>query len=292
MLLALGILSGCTIDQHMQKTIKIEDPVASEDESQFHGLIINFLKLPDGESSIVRLPNGKTMLIDTGSEQDVSTIQKELAARKITRLDYVVISSDLPNHAGGYAKLAQAIQIETVLLPKLTAYSIRQSVPIEKEMRVVLLAAGDTLTLDAGVSMFVLHPSENLLLAPQDNSLVFQIIHDKIHFLFTGGIGEEAEERLLVLQKKQLPSEIIKVAEQGSSQSSSQPFLTAVDPQVAVIQTGKSLEAMKDNEEEIVERLHESWAETYITSQQGTITLLSSGNDYRVLKEKKGKGMR
>lgn len=292
LLLLLGAVCGCAVDTDESKTIKIDDPFASESEEQFHGLVISYWKLPDGESSFVRLPNGKTMLIDTGSERDVPTILDDLSRRKVTKLDYAVITNDLPNHVGGYAKLAQTLQIDTLLLPKLIGYSIRHSIPIAADKRVILLSERDTLPLDSGISLFVLHPSENLLLAPQDNSLVFQIKHDKLHFLFTSGIGEAAEERLLERYKEHLRAEVLKVAEQGSSQSSSQPFLTAVDPQVAVIQTGKSLYDMKANEEEIVERLHESWTETFITSQQGSITVLSNGKNYRVIKEKSGKGRR
>ncbi|MFX6567384.1 hypothetical protein ABTG51_20085, partial [Acinetobacter baumannii] len=86
----------------------------------------------------------------------------------------------------------------------------------------------------------ILHPSENLFLSPQDNSLVFMLQQEKIRFLFTSGIGEDAEERLIQQDGKKLKAEVLKVAAQGSNQASSQPFLSLVDPQVAVIETGKS----------------------------------------------------
>ncbi|MGO0061049.1 ComEC/Rec2 family competence protein [Brevibacillus fluminis] len=292
LLLLLLVPAGCSIDHHVQKTIKTDDPKASESEEQFRGLIINFFQLPDGESSLVRLPNGKTMLIDTGSEKDAPMIVKELAARKITRIDYLVLTNDLPNHTGGYGELAKAIQIDSVLLPKLTAYTIKHAVPLGDVKQIQLLAAGDTLPLDQGISLFVLNPTDNLHLAPQDNSLVFRLTHKKMHVLFTSGIGQAAEEQLLMRDKAHLPSEILKVGEQGSNQSTSQPFLQAVDPQVAVIQTGKSLPDIKNDEAETLERLHESWTETYLTSQNGTITIFSSGDDYRVKRDKKGKGAR
>ncbi|CAJ1002801.1 hypothetical protein BSPP4475_10780 [Brevibacillus aydinogluensis] len=84
----------------------------------------------------------------------------------------------------------------------------------------------------------------------------------------------------------QLKAEVLKVADQGRNQASSQPFLSKVDPQVAVILTGKSRNELKDSQEEVLERLGESWAETFITSQHGTITILSNGRDYRVVKRK------
>lgn len=282
-----GTVTGCTIDSHLQQTIKIDDPFKSESEQQFLGLIINYLALPEGESTFVRLPGGKTLLIDTGGARDTNAILSHLSERKVIKLDYCIITNDQPAHAEGYRELANVLQIETVLMPKLTAASIQAVVPIASDKKTVYLAEGDKLQLDEQVSLHVLHPSEHLFLSPQDNSLVFQLVQDQLRFLFTSGIGEAAEERLLERHKEELPSAVLKVAQQGSNQSSSQSLLTAVDPQVAVIQTGRSHIDMHNGEEEIVERLNESWAETYITSHHGTITILSNGKDYRVLKQKK-----
>ncbi|PSK07437.1 MBL fold metallo-hydrolase, partial [Brevibacillus sp. NRRL NRS-603] len=98
--------------------------------------------------------------------------------------------------------------------------------------------------------------------------------------------NEKAEERLLERQNDKLKAEVLKVAGQGSNQGSSQPFLTQVDPQVAIIQTGRSRDQMKDGQTEVMERLGESWAETYVTSHDGSITILSNGKEYRILKQK------
>jgi competence protein ComEC len=172
------------------------------------------------------------------------------------------------------------------MLPKLTEETVRQVVPIKGDKKLIPLSVGDQFGLDKEISIHVLHPSENLFLSPQDNSLVFLLKQEKIRFLFTSGIGEAAEERLIQQAGQNLKAEVLKVAAQGSNQASSQPFLTLVDAQVAVIETGKSRAEMKTSQEEILERLGESWAETYITSQDGTITILSNGKDYRVLKGK------
>jgi len=135
--------------------------------------------------------------------------------------------------------------------------------------------------------MNVLLPDEPLFLSPQNNSLVFRLVHGNLRFLFTSGVNEKAEERLHERYAGQLKAEVLKVGDEGSSQGTSQPFLTAVDPQVAIIQTGKPRDKMKDGQTEVLERLGESWAETYITSDAGTITILSNGKDYRILKQKK-----
>jgi len=285
--LAALVMQGCTPDIGTKKTIKVEDPFASESESEFQGLITTFFKLPVGESTLVSLPNGKKLLVDTGAVEDIEALEAGLSERGITVIDYLMITNDLPEYMGGFKAIAEKMQIGTVILPKLTSASILPQLHLKADQRIALLSEGDYISLDKNVTIKVLHPSEPLFLSPQENSLVFQLQHDRLRFLFTSSINEKAEERLLSRHPGLLKSEVLKVTARGSNQGSSQPFLTKVDAQVAVILTGKSRQEMRTSQEEIVERLGESWSETYITSQDGTIAILSNGKDYRVLKSDK-----
>ncbi len=281
------VLSACSIDQHLKNVVKVDDPILSESENDFTGMITTFFPLPDGESTLIRFPNGKKMLIDTGSSEDASDLIHLLQERKVTKIDYVMITNDLPNHAGGYSALANSFQIDTIIMPEAISQSVRRIIPLTADMKLLLLREGDELAFDEKIVMKVMNPSEPLFLSPQDNSLVFQLKQDQLRFLFTSEIGEQAEERLLERFPALIRAEILKVASQGSNQASSPVFLQKVDAQVAVIEVGVSQEKMKASQEEIVERLNESWAETYITGQHGTITILSNGKDYKVLKRKR-----
>ncbi|WP_289136071.1 ComEC/Rec2 family competence protein [uncultured Brevibacillus sp.] len=288
-LLVFGVilLAGCSIDSHLQEAVKVEDPYESENEQDFSGLVISYWALPHGESTLVRLPYGKTMLIDTGTAEDWPVLSAYLAEQKLTRLDYLVLTNDQPEHVGGYSLLSKQILVENVILPKLVKETIQRVTPARSAVGQLGVEAGQMVTLDKEVSMNVLLPDEPLFLSPQNNSLVFRLVHGNLRFLFTSGVNEKAEERLLERYAGQLKAEVLKVGDEGSSQGTSQPFLTAVDPQVAIIQTGKPRDKMKDGQTEVLERLGESWAETYITSDAGTITILSNGKDYRILKQKK-----
>ncbi|NGQ94531.1 MBL fold metallo-hydrolase [Brevibacillus sp. SYP-B805] len=283
---SLFLLAGCGIDSHLQHAVKVEDPFSAEDDQSFTGMVLYYFSLPNGESTLVRFPSGKTLLIDTGAAEDGKTLLALLAERRVTKLDYVLLSNDQPEQAGGYPYLASSLQIDTILMPKLIEPSIRRVVPVKSDKKLVLLSEGDVLQLENKIALHVLHPSEYLFLSPQDNSLVFQLKQENMRFLFTSAIGEKAEERLIQKHGKELRAEVLKVAAQGSNQASSQPFLSLVDPQVAIVQTGIPRTEMKAGQDEIIERLGESWAETYITSQDGTIMILSNGKDYRVIKQK------
>jgi competence protein ComEC len=287
LVLCTALLCGCSIDSHLKEipAIKVKDPLATDDEEDFIGLVLTYFALPEGESTLVRLPGGKRLLIDTGSAADWPVLYQKLLERKVTRLDYVVLTNDQPEYAGGYPYLLEKLEIDTLIMPKLIETAIRKGVPVPPGNKQLAVVENDELKLDEGVAIQVLMPNEPLFLSPQNNSLVFRLQHDKLRFLFTSGINEKAEERLLERHPEQLKAEVLKVGDQGSNQGSSQPFLTKVDPHVAIISTGQTLDNLKESQE-VLERLGESWAETYITSQDGTITILSNGNDYRVLKEK------
>jgi competence protein ComEC len=289
LVLCAVLLVSCTsIDSHLaQEVIKVDDPFASENERDFTGLVISYFALPHGESTFVRLPYplAKTILIDTGSAEDWPVLQERLLERQVTRLDYVILTNDQPEHMGGFPFLADKLVIDRVIVPKLTLPVIRHAVSLKQEQKRIDLVENEVLQLDEGVSLRALSPSEPLFLSPQNNSLVFSLQHQNLNFLFTSGINEKAEERLLERHASLLKSEVLKVGAQGSNQGTSQPFLTQVDPHIAIIQTGKTREKMKENQTEVLERLGESWAETYLTSQDGTITILSNGKDYRVLKQ-------
>ncbi|MGG4441123.1 ComEC/Rec2 family competence protein [Brevibacillus fortis] len=280
-------LCACSIDSHLlEAAVKIEDPFETETEQDFSGLIITYLALPHGESTLLRMPGGKTMLIDTGTAEDWPVLSARLAELKITRLDYVVLTNDQPEYMGGYASLSQQVLVDAVILPKLISPSIRHVVLLRPNQKQMEAEQGQVLTLDQEISMEVLLPDEPLFLSPQNNSLVFRLMHGQLRFLFMSAVNEKAEERLLEQKNDKLKAEVLKVAGQGSNQGSTQPFLTQVDPQVAIIQTGRSRDQMKEGQTEVMERLGESWAETYITSHDGSITILSNGKEYRILKQK------
>jgi beta-lactamase superfamily II metal-dependent hydrolase len=66
---------------------------------------------------------------------------------------------------------------------------------------------------------------------------VLRIDYQGKRFLFAGDIEQDAE-RLLLERKVDLRADVLKVAHHGSATSSSESFLAAVRPTVAVISSG------------------------------------------------------
>lgn len=80
---------------------------------------------------------------------------------------------------------------------------------------------------------------ENVL---NNNSLVCKMVYKNFSMLFTGDIEEVAEKAILGKYKNTntLKSTILKVAHHGSKSSSTEGFLEAVKPKIALIGVGKN----------------------------------------------------
>jgi competence protein ComEC len=70
-----------------------------------------------------------------------------------------------------------------------------------------------------------------------ENSLVAKLVYGDFSVLLTGDAGDAAEQALIA-QGAPLPSTVLKVAHHGSKFSSSERFVAAVNPPLALIQVG------------------------------------------------------
>ena len=98
--------------------------------------------------------------------------------------------------------------------------------------------------------------------------------------LFSGDI-EAVGEGSLLATPVQLESEILKVPHHGSRSSSTQPFLEAVSPQVAIASLGYN-NRFRFPAPEVVDRYERQGTAFLRTDQAGTITVRSDGKRYRV----------
>ena len=106
------------------------------------------------------------------------------------------------------------------------------------------LRSGNELNIEKDLKIQILWPkeeqiSENIL---NNNSIVAKLSYKNLSMLFTGDIEEIAEKQILREYKNSniLNSTILKVGHHGSKTSSTQEFLEAVNPQIALIGVGKN----------------------------------------------------
>ena len=126
----------------------------------------------------------------------------------------------------------------------------------------------------ADLELRVLHPYEISGDANED-SLVLQLAHGDVDFLFTGDIGETAERELLEMGCLS-DVDVLKVAHHGSRYASTDRFLDAVQPELAVYSAGVG-NRYGHPHHEALGRLSVSGAWILGTDHVGTIWVASDG---------------
>jgi len=138
---------------------------------------------------------------------------------------------------------------------------------------------GDAMTID-GVRIWFLAPDSAWTVGLTDPNLastVTMIEYGVVRFLLVGDAELEEEEWLLRTYPAGLRADVLKVAHHGSSTSSSDAFLAAVNPRAAIISVG-ARNRYGHPSNDVLRALLNAGAEVFRTDQQGTVVARTNGS--------------
>ncbi len=203
-------------------------------------LTITYLDVGQGDSSVIELPDRKTIVIDTGSNGIETT--SFLKYRGKEEIDALVLSHVHPDHTGGLDYIIRRFRVKEFWDNGRIIFPENYMSYMNGRRRI--LKRGDVIEGER-YSMYVLHPYPefytmygNDYVEANNSSLVVKIKGRNKSFLFPGDVEEEAEEDLLSLGEW-LKSDVIKVPHHGGKTSAYKPFFESVSPEVAVISSGR-----------------------------------------------------
>jgi competence protein ComEC len=203
-------------------------------------LNITYLDVGQGDSSVIELPDGKTMVIDTGKTgRETASFLKYIGKNTV---DVLILSHIHIDHTGGLDYIAKRFEVKELWDGGRLIYP--QDFITHMKVKHRTLNRGDMVE-GKGYSIYIFHPypefytmygSESVEV--DNDSLVLKIKGNNKSFLFTGDINEEAEENISHLGNW-LKSDILKVPHHGSKNSAYEPFLNTVSPDIAIISVGR-----------------------------------------------------
>jgi competence protein ComEC len=253
-------------------------------------LRVTFLDVGQGDAALVELPDGRRLLIDGGGgggpRLDVGerVVAPFLWNRAIRVLDVVALSHADPDHAGGLGAILRHFTVKEFwgngvwdagggeLLRLLDQRGL-----LRRELR-----RGDRIWLGP-VPVTVLHPPAELLRGSlrgaasdeNNNSLVLRLDWGLASILFTGDLEQEGEASLLG-SAEPLRHLVLKVGHHGSRYSTTERFLAAGQPNVAVISVG-ARNPFRHPAPEVLSRLEAAGIRTFRTDRDGAVLLESDG---------------
>ncbi|MBN1918710.1 MAG: DNA internalization-related competence protein ComEC/Rec2 [Verrucomicrobia bacterium] len=250
------------------------------------------LDVGKGDSIFVRTREGRRILIDggmvVGSDPGRWTIMPFLRSRGYNRLDAVVLTHWDSDHYGGLEHVVSQMPAGRFIIrggpetPK--AREVRRLMRLVEHHGIPIehVEAGGRLTPPGDTPIVALWPDETTPGRASENnaSLVLHVGED-VSVLLAADIEDETERQLLRAQPEALQATILKVPHQGSKRSSTEEFLDAVRPSLAII-TADRYRMHLHPAPETVERYVRRGITVLRTDDHGAITLRLDGDRFWV----------
>lgn len=248
-------------------------------------LEVDFLDVGQGDAILIKAPGGQNILIDGGPDKKVLKGLGNNLGWFDRKIDLMILTHPHDDHVSGLNEVIKRYDVEQIV------YSgVLHSAPgflewlrlIKKnEIPTKIVYKGFKIDLEDGARMEALSPTENMLGKEVKNlnntSLVIKLVYKNKAFLFVGDIEEEMEKALL---GENLKADVLKIGHHGSDTGSTEAFLKAVDPEIAVISLGKNNQFGHPHKQ-VLKRLEKLGIKVFRTDLGGNVRILSNGEDLR-----------
>lgn len=266
-------------------------------------LRIIFFDVGQGDSALIITPSGRTILVDGGEGEAVLSKLGATLPFYRQKIDMMILTHPHADHLEGLIPVLKKYQVEQIFYSgaahTTNAFWEWLNLIKEKNINLKIIKQQEELFVESGVKLDFLYPRSDLTAfagaQPQsdlveeskfqkDNelnntSIVFKLTYGQIGFLFTGDAETPVEKELLRAagdSPSLLQSDVLKVAHHGSRSSTSEEFLRAVQPKMAVISAGRGNDFGHPHLRTL-RRLERRGAAIYRTDELGDIELESDG---------------
>lgn len=241
-----------------------------------------FFDVGQGDASLIRTEE-VCILIDTGTNLSEDKLVAELERLGVSRIDCLFLSHAHEDHVGGADRILREFDVKAVIARETgetdaAAQSLWEAI---RESQAELYTPTGITTYRLGeLWLDVVVPFAEAQTEGNDNSLILRVRYGDVCFLYMGDAEEPTEERLLSAfgTTDLLQCDGLKLGHHGSKSSSSEAFLRAVSPQVAVASAGAG-NSYGHPHERVLAELSALGCTCYCTNERGTIRFVTDGQE-------------
>ncbi|MFQ8599388.1 MAG: ComEC/Rec2 family competence protein [Oscillospiraceae bacterium] len=222
---------------------------------------------------------GKNVLIDAGDNDMGDGVVSYLKQQGVSKIDTLIATHPHADHIGGMDVVVRKLEIGEVIMPKLPdtlvpttkTYEDLIDAIADKNLKIKPAKAGDAIQLGEA-ALTILGPVSKFD-GLNNYSVVSRLDYKEVSFVFTGDAEKEAENAILA-SGANLKANVLKAGHHGSSTSSSQAFLEAVQPNYAAISVGAGNKYGHPHKE-VVNRFTKLGIQVFRTDHDGSIVFES-----------------
>lgn len=260
-------------------------------------LAIVFFDVKFGEGILVQSPDNVTSLIDGGEGQFPESDEAPVydwayrlylpLLNKIGKHDFKNFISTTPaSHHMGVQPDLMANKKVTVENVYWTGYEAQFSahrrfrLHAKNKANVQILETGDKIEFGPGTESKVLHANQDAKVRSRTSRVIY-LKYGRKRFLFMSDLPREEEENLVLRWGKSLNSDVIKLGNHGSDDSTSSELLKYVKPEHAVISVSDK-NPLGAPSEAVISNLKREEVSVHKTSEKGHVAMYTDGESIRI----------
>ncbi|MEQ6377700.1 hypothetical protein RZN25_12835 [Bacillaceae bacterium S4-13-56] len=228
---------------------------------------ITFFALDDGEATLIKTNEGKTILLNTGSDSSWKKLKTSIQNKGVEKIDTLILSKQTKQTCGNISRALKEWDIMNINIFGSVGAQCEELSNFEDKIQIV--NAQDLIEYAPGFFIRFL-PSDvgtsmNLYIVFGNTSLLYLTYND-------------ASFEKEFIKNYPVKAEIIKIPGYGEIDIPSSDMLNFIDPHMAILYN----KADRVKHDALIEKLHELWIDLYDLEQIGDLTVELTFDDYTI----------
>jgi len=244
-------------------------------------LCVVFMDVGQGDAIFIQSPSGKQLLVDGGRDNSVLRHLGEILSFSDRDIDYMLITHPDSDHINGLSEVLDRYDIHHIIYTENNNDTdiwrlIKKKIATEGSDN-HFARRGQRYDLGTDVYLDILLPDVDVSdYESNSSSIVARLVYGQNSVMLTGDSPKAIEEYLVLIEGDNLASDILKVGHHGSRTSTSELFLSEVDPLYAVISAGRN-NSYGHPHVEVTDLLFNYGVTTLSTIEEGNIVFYLDG---------------